>query len=163
MVQGEKGGLSYLEEQGGVLMDCLMIICRAHSMSVSRVSLLSGLPLDNGELSPTGFERAAQRAGLTSRTAKRDIAQINPALLPAVLIMEGKQACVLHELRDECAKVSYPELDSAVVSVELDKIASQFTGYVIFARPVSQTQTQTGKVEKKRSWSLALVISKSCL
>ncbi|AEF04232.1 type I secretion system permease/ATPase [Alteromonas naphthalenivorans] len=148
MVQGEKGGLSYLEEQGGVLMDCLMIICRAHSMSVSRVSLLSGLPLDNGELSPTGFERAAQRAGLTSRTAKRDIAQINPALLPAVLIMEGKQACVLHELRDECAKVSYPELDSAVVSVELDKIASQFTGYVIFARPVSQTQTQTGKVEK---------------
>ena len=148
MVQGEKGGLSYLEEQGGVLMDCLMIICRAHSILVSRVSLLSGLPLDNGELSPTGFERAAQRAGLASRTAKRDIAQINPALLPAVLIMEGKQACVLHELRDECAKVSYPELDSAVVSVELEQIASQFTGYVIFARPVSQTQTQTGKVEK---------------
>jgi ATP-binding cassette subfamily C protein LapB len=148
MVQGEKGALSYLENQGGVLLDCLMIICRAHNISVSRVSLLSGLPLDNGELSPTGFERAAQRAGLASRTAKRDIEQINAALLPAVLIMEGRQACVLHELNDDSAKVSYPELDTAVVSVEREKIASLFTGYVIFARPVSQTEIQSGKVEK---------------
>jgi ATP-binding cassette subfamily C protein LapB len=148
MVQGEKGALSYLENQGGVLLDCLMIICRAHNISVSRVSLLSGLPLDNGELSPTGFERAAQRAGLASRTAKRDIEQINAALLPAVLIMEGRQACVLHELNDDSAKVSYPELDTAVVSVEREKIASLFTGYVIFARPVSQPEIQSGKVEK---------------
>ncbi|WOI36681.1 type I secretion system permease/ATPase [Alteromonas sp. CI.11.F.A3] len=148
MVQGENGALSYLENQGGVLMDCLMIICRAHNISVSRVSLLSGLPLDNGELSPTGFERAAQRAGLASRTAKRDITQINDALLPAVLIMEGRQACVLHELTDDSAKVSYPELDTAVVSVEREKVASQFTGYIIFARPVSQSETSSGKVEK---------------
>ncbi|WP_231751108.1 type I secretion system permease/ATPase [Alteromonas sp. Mac1] len=148
MVQGEKGALSYLENQGGVLMDCLMIICRAHNISVSRVSLLSGLPLDNGELSPTGFERAAQRAGLASRTAKRDITQINAALLPAVLIMEGRQACVLHELTDDSAKVSYPELGTAVVSVERGQIASQFTGYIIFARPVAQSETSSGKVEK---------------
>ncbi|MCQ8849644.1 type I secretion system permease/ATPase [Alteromonas stellipolaris] len=148
MVQGEKGALSYLENQGGVLMDCLMIICRAHNISVSRVSLLSGLPLDNGELSPTGFERAAQRAGLASRTVKRDMAQINAALLPAVLIMEGSQACVLHELTDDSAKVSYPELDTAVVSVEREQIASQFTGYIIFARPVSQAEMPSGKVEK---------------
>jgi len=148
MVQGEKGALSYIENQGGVLMDCLMIICRAHNISVSRVSLLSGLPLDNGELSPTGFERAAQRAGLASRTAKRDITQINAALLPAVLIMEGRQACVLHELTDDSAKVSYPELGTAVVSVERGQIASQFTGYIIFARPVAQSETPSGKVEK---------------
>ncbi|WP_247670783.1 type I secretion system permease/ATPase [Alteromonas sp. MMG017] len=148
MVQGENGAPSYLENQGGVLMDCLMSICRAHNISVSRVSLLSGLPLDNGELSPTGFERAAQRAGLASRTAKRDIAQINAALLPAVLIMEGRQACVLHELTDDSAKVSYPELDTVVVSVEREKITSQFTGYIIFARPVSQSETSSGKVEK---------------
>lgn len=151
MVQEEKGALSYLENQGGVLMDCLMIICRAHNISVSRVSLLSGLPLDNGELSPTGFERAAQRAGLASRTAKRDMAQINAALLPAVLIMEGRQACVLHELTDDSAKVSYPELDTAVVSVEREQIASQFTGYIIFARPVAQSETSSGKVEKAPS------------
>ncbi|AMJ96543.1 ABC transporter [Alteromonas stellipolaris] len=129
-------------------MDCLMIICRAHNLSVSRVSLLSGLPLDGGELSPTGFERAAQRAGLASRCAKRDIAQINAALFPVVLIMEGKQACVLHELNDDVAKVSYPELDTAVISVEREQIATQFTGYIIFARPVSHTEIQSGKVEK---------------
>ena len=148
MVQGEKDALSHMENQGGVLMDCLMIICRAHNLSASRISLLSGLPLDSGELSPTGFERAAQRAGLASRCAKRDIGQINTALLPAVLIMEGKQACVLHELNDDVAKVSYPELETAVISVEREQIASQFTGYIIFARPVSHSETQSGKVEK---------------
>ena len=84
--------ISYLEKQGGILMDCLMTICHAHHLDVSRVSLLSGLPLDRGELSPTGFERAAKRAGLASRTVKRDLDHINTAILPAVLVLSDKQA-----------------------------------------------------------------------
>jgi len=129
-------------------MDCLITICRAHCLSVSPVSLLSGLPLDSGELSPTGFERAAKRAGLASRTVKRDIDHINTALLPAVLVLNEKQACVLHGLSGTHARVSYPELDDAVVEVPLEELSVNYTGYVIFARPEMQAQDTNANIDK---------------
>ena len=144
----EKKNLAYLEQQGGVLMDCLITICQSHNLQVSRVSLLSGLPLDDGALSPSGFERAAKRAGLASRTVKRDLEEINSALLPAVLILKGKQACVLHDFDGKQAKVSYPELDSAAVSVSADDLRAQHTGYVIFARPTMNTSLNASEINK---------------
>ena len=146
--QQVKNDISYLQQQGGVLMDCLITICRAHCLSVSPVSLLSGLPLDSGELSPTGFERAAKRAGLASRTVKRDIDRINTALLPAVLVLNEKQACVLHGLSGTHARVSYPELDDAVVEVPLEELSVNYTGYVIFARPEMQAQDTNANIDK---------------
>ena len=140
--------ISYLEQQGGVLMDCLITICHAHHLEVSRVSLLSGLPLDNGELSPTGFERAAKRAGLASRTVKRDLDHINTALLPAVLVLNEKQACVLHDIDHSHARVSYPELDAAVVEVPRDELASRYTGYIIFARPEMRANETNAQIDK---------------
>lgn len=129
-------------------MDCLITICRTHCLSVSPVSLLSGLPLDSGELSPTGFERAAKRAGLASRTVKRDIDHINTALLPAVLVLNEKQACVLHGLSGTHARVSYPELDDAVVEVPREELSVNYTGYVIFARPEMQAQETNANIDK---------------
>nr|WP_239060039.1 type I secretion system permease/ATPase [Alteromonas genovensis] len=146
--QQVKNDISYLQQQGGVLMDCLITICRAHCLSVSPVSLLSGLPLDSGELSPTGFERAAKRAGLASRTVKRDIDHINTALLPAVLVLNEKQACVLHGLSGTHARVSYPELDDAVVEVPLEELSVNYTGYVIFARPEMRAQDTNANIDK---------------
>ena len=140
--------ISYLEQQGGVLMDCLITICHAHHLDVSRVSLLSGLPLDSGELSPTGFERAAKRAGLASRTVKRDLDHINTALLPAVLVLNEKQACVLHGLEPTHARVSYPELDDAVVEVPRDELAARYTGYIIFARPEMHAHETNAQIDK---------------
>ena len=140
--------ISYLEHQGGVLMDCLITICHAHHLDVSRVSLLSGLPLDHGELSPTGFERAAKRAGLASRTVKRDLDHINTAILPAVLVLNEKQACVLHGLDKTNARVSYPELNDAVVEVPIDDLSASYTGYVIFARPEMNAQETNAQIDK---------------
>ena len=140
--------ISYLQKQGGVLMDCLITICHVHHLDVSRVSLLSGLPLDHGELSPTGFERAAKRAGLASRTVKRDLDHINTAILPAVLVLSDKQACVLHGLNKTHARVSYPELDDAVVEVPRDELSASYTGYVIFARPEMNAQDTNAQIDK---------------
>lgn len=149
-MKGKKGGddISYLEKQGGVLMDCLITICRAHHLNVSRVSLLSGLPLVRGELSPTAFERAAKRAGLASRTVKRDLDQINTALLPAVLVLNEEQACVLHGLDGTHARVSYPELDDAVVAVPREALNASYTGYIIFARPEMNAQETNAQIDK---------------
>ena len=140
--------VSCLEQKGGVLMDCLMTICRAHRMNVSRSNLISGLPLDKGNLTPAGFERAAKRAGLTSRTVRRTLEQINTALLPAVLILEDERACVVHAITDSNASVSYPELDSATVTVPFEEIDKSYTGYVIFARPEMHASDNKSGIDK---------------
>ena len=140
--------VSCLEQKGGVLMDCLMTICRVHHMNVSRANLISGLPLDKGNLTPAGFERAAKRAGLTSRTVRRTLEQINTALLPAVLILEDERACVVHAITDSNASVSYPELDSATVTVPFEEIDKSYTGYVIFARPEMHARANKSGIDK---------------
>ena len=80
---------------------------------------MGGLPVDTGQLTPSLFERAAARVGLASRVVYRAPDEIEPALLPAVLMLEGERACLLMgwEPDGSTAKVVYPELNEAVVDV----------------------------------------------
>ena len=137
------------EDHGGVLAECLLIICACHHLTVSKESLLSGLPLNNLQLSPSGAERAATRAGLTSRTVKREIKQINPALLPAILILQNQQACVLHEVNEHSAIITFPELGHSKQHLAISDLLADYTGYVIFARPRMDASLSFGEVEKK--------------
>lgn len=125
---------------GGVLMDCMETICTIHKIPFSRISVLSGLPLNNGELSPTALAQAANKSGLQSRSAKRPLTAINPALLPAVLVLADQQACVLMSIdtASQQAEVIFPELNQSVTTTNLAALDSQYTGYVIFMRPQNQ-------------------------
>ncbi|WP_232364433.1 type I secretion system permease/ATPase [Salinimonas lutimaris] len=122
---------------GGVLMDCLEAICAIHHIPFSRLAVLTGLPLNNGELSPKALARAAAKAGFQSRSMRRNIDDINPALLPAILILHDKKACVLVSVdtNNNTAEVVFPEMNDLVESVPLNTVSEQFTGYVIFVRP----------------------------
>lgn len=53
---------------GGVLMDCLEAISAIHHVPFSRLAVLTGLPLNDGELSPKALERAAAKIGFQSRS-----------------------------------------------------------------------------------------------
>ena len=122
---------------GGVLMDCLEAICGIHHIPFSRVAVLTGLPLSDGELTPRALERAAAKAGLQSRSMRRKIADINPALLPAILILQDQKACVLVSTDPDkhTADVVFPEMNESVETIALETLEEQYTGYVIFVRP----------------------------
>ena len=66
------------------LLQCLLALCRYHGSASTPDTLLGGLPLDKGILTPGLFERAAARVGLSSRVISREARTIEPALLPAV-------------------------------------------------------------------------------
>ncbi|MEC8226329.1 MAG: hypothetical protein VX010_09305, partial [Pseudomonadota bacterium] len=55
------------QDHGGSLVDCLETLCRYHDREFSRETLLSGLPLENGLLTPSGFSRAAKRIGFKTK------------------------------------------------------------------------------------------------
>ena len=112
---------------GGVLMDCMETICAIHHIPFSRLSVLTGLPLNGGDLSPTAMTRAASKIGLQCRSAKRRLTHINPALLPAILVLDNKQACVLLSVDDEAeqAEVVFPELNQSAETITLESLEQQ--------------------------------------
>jgi len=140
--------VSLAASTGGPLLECLLLIARAHQITSTRETLLAGLPLDAQQLTPSLFARAAKRAGLTSKIVQRDLLQLNSALFPAVLLLNDNQACVLLAVKSDVAQVLYPELGDAVVDVPLAELASHYTGRAIYVRPQERFDARTAEIGK---------------
>lgn len=121
---------------GDPLVDCLQAISLYHGRNTSRDALVAGLPLENNRLTPSLFNRAANRVGLVSRLVRRPLQHLQKALLPAVLLLENDQACIYMGLDSsgDNAQVIYPELNEAVVDVPIDELARSYTGAALLVR-----------------------------
>ncbi len=119
------------------MLQCLLALCRLHGSGTTAEALTGGLPLADGMLTPSLFERAAARAGLASKVVRRRAADIAPALLPAVILLEDERACLLlgWEEGGHSAQVMYPELSEAVASVPREELARAELGTAILCRP----------------------------
>ncbi|HSW25675.1 MAG TPA: type I secretion system permease/ATPase, partial [Burkholderiaceae bacterium] len=117
------------------LLDCLVEVCRLHGVSASRASLSAGLPLVAGRLTLELAERAAARAGMSARLQRLALDDIDPAALPAVLILADNKACVLQRLRDDDARVLLPETAQGSITLSRNDLAGRYSGVVLFVRP----------------------------
>ncbi|NTV96577.1 MAG: type I secretion system permease/ATPase, partial [Thiobacillus sp.] len=83
------------------MLECLSLLARFHGMPHARDSLVAGLPLVRGRLTPSLFGRAARHAGLSSRLLKRSLDDIDAAYLPVVLVLRDQDACLLVGWEDD--------------------------------------------------------------
>jgi ATP-binding cassette subfamily C protein LapB len=121
------------ESRTDPLLACLLSLARLHDRPASRSTLLTGLPLDDGCVTPELFLRAARRIGLDAALSRRGFDQIAEPLLPAVLLLQGRQACVLVGIEDDIAHVVMPEEGAADLPLAL--LREQYAGVVLLARP----------------------------
>jgi ATP-binding cassette subfamily C protein LapB len=119
------------------LLDCLVKLTRLVGRPSTHAALSAGLPLENGCLTPSLFARAAARAGLSSRIVRRELKDIDRALLPAILLLQDNQACVLlgWSRSGNSAKVLFPETGHGGVRIARDELTARYTGVALFARP----------------------------
>jgi ATP-binding cassette subfamily C protein LapB len=119
------------------LMRCLLTLCRIHQVATTAEALRAGLPVEQGRITPALFSRAASRAGLSARLLKRPVQQVEPALLPAIVLLSGDRACVLLEWQEagRSARVIYPELNDAAVEISAEQLLADATGEVFVCRP----------------------------
>ncbi|KGE03124.1 type I secretion system permease/ATPase [Pseudohaliea rubra] len=119
------------------LLECLLGLCRLHRLPTTREALRAGLPLADSGLTPSLFDRAASRAGMTSRILRRAPRAIDPALLPGIVLLEDEKACLLLGWSEdsEHARVVFPELNDAEVELEAGELERRATGDVIICRP----------------------------
>ncbi len=134
------------------LLACLLLVARTHGESLTADGAVAGLPLEGGRLTPSLFERAAARAGLSSRVVARPLRDLQPALLPAIVLLQDERACVVLGWSDDRShlKVAYPELADAPVDVPLDDLQAQYMGVTIYARPKLRFDARTPVVREGR-------------
>jgi len=143
------------------LLDCVVSIAKIFGIATTHESLSAGLPLENNHLTPALVPRAAARAGLTARMARRSLADLRPGLLPAILLLKNKQACILLEwLPDGQARVRYPEGGQSADVLGKDELQALYAGVTFFIKPVfnfDQRAPETGMV-RSRHWFWGVVL-----
>lgn len=125
------------QHQHDPLLSCLIEISRIHARGLPAEAFLAGLPLVNGKLTPSLFRRAASRADLASRVSHRELVNIHDQLLPAILLLNGDDACVLlgwNADRSE-ARVLFAEAGQGEAYISTEQLAERYAGFCIFVRP----------------------------
>lgn len=139
------------------LLECLVIFTKIHHRPFSAEALTHGLPLQEGESTPTLssndpskslFTRAAKRAGFSSRLVERSLADISALVLPVILLLKDGDACVLEEIDREKgrAKVILPELPDAEEWISLEKLESLYIGFSYFVKKEHRFKQHDKKV-----------------
>lgn len=134
------------------LLACLLIVARAHGEVLTRDAVMAGLPAEHQRLTPSLFVRAARRARLSSQLVRKNLDRLKDALLPAIVLMHGQKACVLLGFNEDrsAARMVYPELGDAPVTVPLANLETDYTGVSIYVRPSLRFDARAPEVRAGR-------------
>lgn len=133
------------------ILDCLAIFCKMSGRPYSKESLIAGLPIEEGHSSPvlfskfsskSLFSRAAAKAGFKTRVLKTKIEDINPLVLPCIVLLNGTnpkdelRACILLGFDDEMtnARIVLPEAEDVENSVSIDELKKYYFGFSILLK-----------------------------
>ena len=134
------------------LLDALVVLTRLHGAPFTAEALSAGLPLVDNRLTPSLLPRAAARAGLTARIVRKPLSGITPNLLPAILLLHDRRACILLEhLPDGGMRVRFPEAGESADDLTAEELAALYTGLVCFVRPRFRFEARSPKVNAVRS------------
>ena len=141
------------------LLGCLLVVARMHERAASPDTLTAGLPLIDRRLTPELFLRAATRIGLVAQVVPRALDEISDLVLPAVLLLKGRGACVLvRRLGEARALVVQPE-SGGQVELSIAELREAYAGKVIFARPEHRfdARTEDSALPRAKHWFWGVV------
>lgn len=117
------------------LLGCLAALTKLFDDPRTPDALIYGLPLEDNKLTPSLFVRAAERVGISARITNRKLENIPDVVLPCVILLNGRRACVLLERNNGSAKVIFPETGEGTDSLPLKELEDLYVGYAILTRP----------------------------
>jgi ATP-binding cassette, subfamily C, bacterial LapB len=116
------------------LLDCLVLLTEYFGSPCSSDSLAAGLPISS-VLSPELVPQAASRAGLAAKLSRKGLDQVTPILLPCILLLKDKKACLLRELDIEKDKavIQLPETGGEQ-TLSIGELESIYVGYLFLVK-----------------------------
>ncbi|MBT2971535.1 MAG: type I secretion system permease/ATPase [gamma proteobacterium symbiont of Ctena orbiculata] len=135
------------------LLDCLVFLTRHYGRVHSHDALRAGLPLQDHRLTPELFLRAAERAQLSARVVRRPLEKISSLVLPAVLLLNNRQCCLLMERSADGSRLTImqPESGEGTYQIAVKDLEQQYSGYAIFVRSEHRFDDRAPEVLRLRS------------
>lgn len=126
------------------LLVSLLYVARHEHKPCSESSLIAGLPLVNGKLSPELAVRAAGRADLKAVVVERELSSVSELVLPAILILERNDAVVLLSINtpDQRARIYDPRTRTEKW-VDTGWLQPRYAGYAIYFKPELKYEDRT--------------------
>lgn len=142
------------------LIEALLMLAGHYGRRASKDVLLAGLPLskENG-VTPNIFERAAERADLSSRLVERSLQSLKVAPnLPCILVLNDGQAAILWKVTSKGWDVQFPETGEEHHILKGKDLSKLYSGYAFFVRPIAQLDERAGPalIERGRDWFWAV-------
>jgi ATP-binding cassette subfamily C protein LapB len=117
------------------LLDCLVLLTEHFGSPCSSESLTAGLPLNSVNITPDLLPQAASRAGLAAKLSRKDLDQISGILLPSILLLKDKKACILRafDLEKDKAVIQLPETGGEEV-LSIGDLEALYVGYLFLVK-----------------------------
>ncbi|MCC5015935.1 MULTISPECIES: type I secretion system permease/ATPase [unclassified Legionella] len=140
------------------LLGCLVLLTRYYRNPYSAQSLTARLPLEQNKLTVKLFARAAERASLSAEIFDKSIDKIKNNELPAVLLLEKGEACLLIQDAQGKRKIINPQTPTE--QLEPAAISASYTGQTILVQPeykyTTRAEETLGKPPKNWFWKVFL-------
>jgi len=117
------------------LLDSLVLLTEHFGNPCSAEALTAGLPITSNNMSPELLPQAASRAGLSAKLVRKGLNELPSMLLPCILMLKDKSACVLQELNIEKNKaiVTLPETGGEE-RLTIEELESNYVGYLFLIK-----------------------------
>ena len=117
------------------LLDSLVLLTEHFGDPCSAEALTAGLPVTVSYLTPELLPQAASRAGLSAKLVRKGLNELPSMLLPCIMMLKDKQACVLQELdlEENKAIVTLPETGGEE-QLTIEELESSFVGYLFLIK-----------------------------
>ena len=139
------------------LLECLLFLSKYHERPASAESLTTGLAIHGTLMSPSMFSQSARRIGLITKTVQREIENISPLSLPAVMMLGTDRACILLDIDFEkgVARTIMPDINDGETVVSIDKLKQEYNGYLLVIKPAYNFNNRISRdvvVSQPKKW-----------
>lgn len=132
--------MNQIEHEYDPLLECLVIFAKLFNRPISIDALIFGLPIEPNSRGPElfsidsskgMFSRVAKRAGFATRLIQRDLSQLSGLLLPCILVLKNRNACILESIdrRTKKARVIFPEVSEGEEWIDLEELEEEYIGF----------------------------------
>ncbi len=135
------------------LASAMVAAMQQRGRNISEQALLAGLALDaEGRLTPRLALRAAEAHGYRAQLTRRALRDIPDTVLPVVLFLSGRDACVLLSQNDVGAEVIWQARSDSPVQISREDLAQAYSGHALLLGQEAQDDAAAEAAPSHGHW-----------
>ncbi|MBU2943180.1 type I secretion system permease/ATPase [Shimia thalassica] len=141
------------------LVQAMAVCARLNGHDIGTEGLLAGVALpSDGMMTPALAVSTLEQHGFRAHLTKRKLSAVPDGLLPTVLFMRNREACVLVERLNDSFVVIWPTRSDEQVEISREDFQKLYAGHLLIMRrdmPRTAQEAEAPKTPRHWYWSVA--------